>query len=153
MQRRLLSIGTNLTLLKIRHLVFINAGYAVVTARSGAAAIRAIQSGEADAVIVGHSLTRSMKQLVVDAAKGSQLPVIVLHANLYEEPIAKADANLCGTDGAARIVEDLSALLARKGTRGVTPTNQASIQLKDDNGARHGLHPPRRSRSRTESPA
>src|SRR5579872_2963811 len=107
MQRALLSVGTNLTLLKIRHLVFVNAGYEVVTARSGAAATRAIKSGELDAVVVGHSLTRRMKQLIVDAAKDSQLPVIVLRASPHEEAIARADANLCGIDGAAQILEVL----------------------------------------------
>jgi DNA-binding response OmpR family regulator len=108
MQRRLLSVGTNLTLLKLRHKVFLDAGYEVLIARSGAAAIRAIEAGDLDAVVVGHSLTSRMKELIVGVAKRAQLPVVVLHANLNEEPIAGADANLYGIDGAARIVEVLS---------------------------------------------
>lgn len=124
MEQRLLSVGTNLTLLKIRHLVFINAGYKVIAARSEAAAIRAIESGELDAVVVGHSLTKRLKALIVDVAKDSNLPVIVLHTNPHEEAIARADANLCGIDGAARILELLSDYLGSNKAQRVTSVSR-----------------------------
>lgn len=112
MRKRLLSVGTNHTLLGIRNLVLASAGYEVIVARTGAGAINAINACGLHAVIVGHSLSPSLKQRVVQAAKSKRLAVIVLHATPYEQPIPDVDANLCGIDGAARIMEVLAKLLA-----------------------------------------
>src|SRR6185437_1193746 len=115
MRKKLLSVGTNHTLLGIRNLVLASAGYEVIAARTGAGAINAINSCGLDAVIVGHSLSPSLKLRVVEAAKGRRLVVIVLHANAFEQHVPDADANLCGIDGAATIMEVLTKLLARPG--------------------------------------
>lgn len=115
MRKRLLSVGTNHTLLGIRNLVLASAGYEVIAARTGAGAINAINSCGLDAVIVGHSLSPSLKQRVVQAAKSKSLAVIVLHATPYEKQIPSADANLCGIDGAATIMEVLAKLLTGAG--------------------------------------
>src|SRR6185437_5156787 len=117
MREKLLSVGTNHTLLGIRNLVLASAGYEVIAARTGAGAINAINSCGLDAVIVGHSLSPSLKLRVVEAAKGRRLVVIVLHANAFEQHVPDADANLCGIDGAATIMEVLTKLLARPGWR------------------------------------
>lgn len=109
--KKLLSVGTNHTLLGIRNMALTSAGYEVISARTGAAALRAIGSRPFHAVIVGHSLSTGLKKSVVRAAKDRQLPVIVLHTNPFERYIADADANLCGIDGAARITEVLNNLL------------------------------------------
>ncbi|HVH88238.1 MAG TPA: hypothetical protein VM912_16070, partial [Terriglobales bacterium] len=65
-----------------------------------------------DAVIVGHSLSRSLQDKITATAKDKRLPVIVLHAVPNDRPISSADANLCGIDGAALIMEMLRSLIA-----------------------------------------
>jgi DNA-binding response OmpR family regulator len=111
MLKILSSIGTNHTLLGIRNAVFTRRGYAVISAKSAASAIRAIESRRIDAVIVGHSLSRSLQEKITATAKNKRLPVIVLHAEPNSNPIPLADANLCGIDGAALITELLSDLV------------------------------------------
>lgn len=103
MQKILLSVGTNHALLGIRNAVFVNAGYGVVPAKTCAVALRLIKSRHLDAVIVGHSLSRDLKERITAAAKKRRLPVVVLHAQPSQKPIILADANLCGIDGAAKI--------------------------------------------------
>jgi vacuolar-type H+-ATPase subunit F/Vma7 len=117
----LLSVGTNHSLLGIRNLVFATAGYEVLPARSAAQALKAIKSRHLDVVVVGHSLSRSLQQQIVKAAKEKTLPVIVLHFNSYEEHFREADANLCSIDGAAQVVEVLSDLLKRKRVARIVP--------------------------------
>jgi hypothetical protein len=95
-------------------MVFATAGYEVVPARSAAQALKVIKARHLDLVVVGHSLSRSLQQQVSKAAKEKALPVVVLHFNGYEEYFPDADANLCGIDGAAQIVEVLSDLVKRK---------------------------------------
>jgi DNA-binding response OmpR family regulator len=111
MRKVLLSVGTNHSLLGMRNMVLIRAGYEVVPARSGAAALKAINSRTLDAIIVGHSVSQGLKEKIVGAAKLKCLPAVVLHANPYEAHVRGADASLCGIDGAARIIEVLSELL------------------------------------------
>jgi DNA-binding response OmpR family regulator len=111
MRKTLLSVGTNHSLLGIRNTVLVSAGYSVIPAKSCVQAERLIASRQLDAVIVGHSLSRSLAERVAAAAKLRQLPVIVLHANPYEAPVVQADANLCGIDGAAQITQVLNGLL------------------------------------------
>ena len=111
MRKILLSVGTNHTLLSIRNAVFVNAGYGVVPTKTCGAALRLIQSRHLDAVIVGHSLSRDLKERITAAAKKKRLSVVVLHAQPSQEPLALADANLCGIDGAAKILEVLTNLL------------------------------------------
>jgi hypothetical protein len=120
MATTLLSVGTNHSLLGIRNLVLVKSGFNVIPAKSAAAALNVIQTAQLHAVVVGHSLSRSLKEQVTWAAKQKSLAVIVLHTNPYEQPVANADANLCGIDGAARIVDVLRELLARSGQ---PPTN------------------------------
>ena len=114
MRKVLLSVGTNHTLLGVRNTVFARRGYAVISAKSAAAAIEAIQSRRIDAVIVGHSLSRSLQDKITATAKDKRLPVIVLHAVPNDRPILSADANLCGIDGAALIMEMLRSLIAEE---------------------------------------
>lgn len=109
-RKKLLSVGTNHTLLGIRNMALASAGYHVIGVRTGAAAVKAIGSLPLHAVVIGHSLSPRLKQSVVQAAKDRQLPVVVLHASPFERYIPEADANLCGIDGAARITEVLSHL-------------------------------------------
>ena len=111
MRKTLLSVGTNHSLLGIRNSVLASAGYSVIPAKSCAQAERLIASRPLDAVIVGHSLSRSLAERIVETAKRKQLPVIVLHVNPYEASLPRADANLCGLDGAAQITNVLSELL------------------------------------------
>jgi len=111
MHKALLSVGSNHRLLGIRNLVLTRAGYRVVAARSGAGAVEAIQSKRLHAVIIGHTVSRRLKQIIIDAAKRRHLSVVVLRQNAYEERVPEADANLCGIDGAVRIVEVLNRLL------------------------------------------
>lgn len=59
----------------------------------------------------GHSLSQDLKEQITAAAKARRLPVVVLHFNPHEPRIQLADANLCGIDGAATIVEIVSCLL------------------------------------------
>ena len=112
MRKTLLSVGTNLSLLGIRNTVFVAAGYSVIPAKSCAEAEKAIHSRRLSAVIVGHSLSKNLRERIVATAKERQLPIVVLHANAYEAPVALADANLCGIDGAAQITQVLTDLLA-----------------------------------------
>lgn len=109
--KTLLSVGTNHALLGIRNMVFRKGGYEVIVAKTGATALEAIRSQQLRAVVLGHSLSRSLQQRVTVAAKSKLLPVIVLHVNPFEEEIQQADANLCGIDGAARILKVLAELL------------------------------------------
>ena len=111
MRRILLSVGTSHALLGIRNAVFVNAGYGVVPAKTCSVALRLIESRHIDAVIVVHSLFRDVKERITAAAKKKRLPVIVLHTHPSQEPIRLADANLCGIDGAAKIVEVVADLL------------------------------------------
>lgn len=117
MRKGLLSVGTNHTLLGIRNTIFVNAGYAVVPAKSAAAALRAIRSRNLAAVIVGHALSPTLKERITEAGKQKQVPVIVLHASDFEHPILAADANLCGLDGAATVLEVLAKLICSASTR------------------------------------
>jgi response regulator RpfG family c-di-GMP phosphodiesterase len=112
MSKTLLSVGTNHSLLGLRNRVLAAAGYAVVPAKSASAALKIMNSRPLDAVILGHSLSPSLKEIVLDSAKSKGLPVIVLHAYAYEAALPDAYANLCGIDGAARIAEVLSDLFA-----------------------------------------
>lgn len=111
MPKVLLSVGTNHTLLGVRNAVFTRKGYTVIPAKTGAAAIEAIRSRRVDAVIVGHSLSRSLQEKITEAAKQKQLPVVVLHITPNDNPITLADVNLCGLDGAALITEVIQKLL------------------------------------------
>ena len=111
MRKTLLSVGTNHSLLGIRNTVFVSAGYGVIPAKSCAEAIRCIDAHRLDAVIVGHSLSRRLKERIVGTAKQRLLPVIVLHSSPYEASLPLADANLCGIDGATQITKVLSELL------------------------------------------
>jgi vacuolar-type H+-ATPase subunit F/Vma7 len=77
MRRILLSVGTSHAL--IRNAVFVNAGYGVVPAKTCSGALRLIESRDLDAVIVGHSLSRDVKERITAAAKTKRLPVVVLH--------------------------------------------------------------------------
>jgi DNA-binding response OmpR family regulator len=113
MGKTLLSVGTNFTLLQLRNMVFVNAGYKVLPARSRATALKIIASEQLDGVIVGHTLSVSLRRSIVAGAKRKRLPVIVLHAHAHEEQLLDADANLVGIDGAARIVEVLSELMLK----------------------------------------
>lgn len=79
MRRILLSVGTSHALLGIRNAVFVNAGYGVVPAKTCSGALRLIESRDLDAVIVGHSLSRDVKERITAAAKTKRLPVVVLH--------------------------------------------------------------------------
>lgn len=117
MRKVLLSVGTNHTLLGIRNTIFVNAGYAVIPAKSAAAALRAIRSRNLAAVIVGHALSPTLKERITEAGKQKQVPVIVLHASDFEHPILAADANLCGLDGAATVLEVLAKLICSASTR------------------------------------
>jgi DNA-binding NtrC family response regulator len=110
-RKTLLSVGSNHSLLGMRNMVLARAGYDVIPARSGATALKAINSRTLDAVVVGHSVSQALKEKIVSAAKLKSLPVVVLHANAYEASVNQADANLCGIDGASRIVEILGELL------------------------------------------
>lgn len=113
MRKTLLSVGTNLTLLRIRNAVFVNAGYRVMTSKTCAQALKLIASQPINAVVVGHSLSCNLRQKIVEAAKSRRVVVVVLHANPYEARVASADANLWGTDGASRVTQVLSELLAK----------------------------------------
>jgi hypothetical protein len=109
--KTLLSVGTNHSLLGIRNLVLARAGYKVLVGKSAAGALQAIESGRLDAVVVGHSVSRRLTEQIVAAARLRRIPTVVLHLNAYEARVTAADANLCGIDGAARIVEVLTQLL------------------------------------------
>lgn len=114
MHRKLLSVGTNLSLLGLRNRVFEAAGYEVTPAKTAAQALAAMRSLEFDVVIVGHSLSPTLQSTVVSAAKETGLPVLVLHANPFTAQMPDVVANLCGTDGAATILDVLSDLFAGK---------------------------------------
>jgi DNA-binding NtrC family response regulator len=124
MRKLLLSLGTNHTLLGVRNAVFVDAGYDVVPVKSGAAALDAIRSRHLSAVVIGHSLSRALKERITDAAKEQQLPVIVLHAHDYEAPVVGADANLCGIDGASTILRLLTELLGQDSDERSRPQRQ-----------------------------
>lgn len=117
MRKVLLSVGTNHTLLGIRNTIFVNAGYAVVPAKSAGAALRVIRSRNLAAVIVGHALSPTLKERITEAGKQKQVPVIVLHTSDFEHPILAADVNLCGLDGAATVLEVLAKLVCSASTR------------------------------------
>ena len=111
MRKKILSVGTNHhDLLLMRNMVLAGAGYEVVAAPSDSQAVAAITTGKIDAVIVGHSVSQALREQIVKAAKLKRLPTIVLHTNPFEARVPDADANLCGLDGAARIVEVLTQL-------------------------------------------
>jgi CheY-like chemotaxis protein len=112
MRKIVLSVGTNHSLLGLRNKVLAQAGYLIVPAKSGAAALKLMQSQPLDAVILGHSLSSSLKLKLLQAAKCEFLPAIVLHAYAYEADLSDAYANLCGIDGAARILDVLSDLFS-----------------------------------------
>jgi len=112
MRRKLLSVGSNLSLLGLRNRVFETAGYEVTPARTAAQALAAMRSREFDVVIVGHSLSPTLQSTVARAAKEQALPVLVLHANPFTEQMPDVAANLCGTDGAATILDVLGDLFA-----------------------------------------
>ena len=126
MRKILLSVGTNHSLVGIRNTVFVNAGYAVAPTKSGAVALQQIQSRRLAAVIIGHSLSRSLKERITDAAKEKQLPVVVLHTYDHEAPVSTADANLCGIKGAAAILRVLRELLGESKCNG---GNRAAHQV------------------------
>ena len=111
MRKKILSVGSNLSLLGLRNKIFETAGYEVIPARTAAQAIQTIGSHDLGVVIVGHSLSANLKTAVVKAAKEQGLPVVVLHVNPYAR-IPGVVANLCGTDGAAKILDVLSTLFA-----------------------------------------
>lgn len=110
MHRKLLSVGSNLSLLGLRNRVFEAAGYEVTPAKTAAQALAAMGSREFDVVIVGHSLSPTLQRTVASAAKKQGVPVLVLHANPFAEQMPDVVANLCGTDGAATILDELSDL-------------------------------------------
>lgn len=111
MRKKVLSVGTNHhDLLLMRNMVLAGAGYDVVAARNDSQAIAAITTGKIDAVIVGHSVAQALRDQIVKAAKLKRLPIVVLHTHPFEARVPDADANLCGLDGAARIVEVLTQL-------------------------------------------
>jgi CheY-like chemotaxis protein len=107
-QLKLLSVGTNLTLLGFRNLVLENAGYEVASAKTAALALQAIKSQPLNALIVGHSLSPRLKEVVVVAATERGMPAIVLYVSDFESRIPGARAHLCGMDGAATILDVLS---------------------------------------------
>jgi DNA-binding NtrC family response regulator len=110
MRKTLLSVGTNHSLLGLRNNVLTAAGYSVVPAKSGAVALKAIDSQHLAAIIIGHSLSLPLRAKLLEAAKNRCVPAIVLHAYAYETGLPEAYANLCGIDGAARIAEVLNHL-------------------------------------------
>jgi CheY-like chemotaxis protein len=112
MSKIVLSVGTNHSLLGLRNKVLSQAGYLIIPAKSGAAALNLMQSQHLDAVILGHSLSSSLKLTLLQAAKRNSLPAVVLHAYAYEANLPDAYENLCGIDGAARILEVLSDLFS-----------------------------------------
>lgn len=112
MSKSLLSVGTNHSLLGLRNGVLTQTGYLIVPAKSGAVALKVMHSQPVEAVILGHSLSSSLKLKLLRAAKRELLPVIVLHAYAYEADLSDAYANLCGIDGAARILEVLNTLFS-----------------------------------------
>jgi hypothetical protein len=121
MDKILLSVGTNHTLLNIRNMTFVQAGYRVVAARTAATALTIINSQPLDAVIIGHSLSLRLKQTILEAAKTRGLATVVLHANAYEGQLPGADANLCGIDGAARILDILKELERKQQPKRTVP--------------------------------
>ncbi len=112
MRKTLLSVGTNLTLLGIRNMVFVRAGYEVIPAKTGASALRAINGREVDAVVIGHSVSERLRDRIAQAAKKQGLPVIALQVIPNCRPAPFVDATLCGLDGAAKITEVLKELIA-----------------------------------------
>ena len=131
MRRKLLSVGSNLSLLGLRNRVFEAAGYEVTPAKTAAQALASMGSREFDVVIVGHSLSPTLQRTVASAAKKQRVPVLVLHANPFAEQMPDVVANLCGTDGAATILDVLGDLFAghaqseqnrRPGLRQIEPT-------------------------------
>ena len=107
-----MSVGSNLSLLGLRNRVFETVGYEVTPARTAAPALPAMRSREVDVVIVGHSLSPTLQSTVARAAKEPALPVLVLHANPFTAQMPDVAANLCGTDGAATILDVLGDLFA-----------------------------------------
>jgi hypothetical protein len=136
MRKILLSVGTNHSLLGIRNTVFVNAGYAVIPAKSGAVAIQQIQCHHLAALIIGHSLSPSLKERITEAAKQKQLPVVVLHTYEHEAPIPAADANLCGIEGAAAILRVLTELLGESKPESATEEVEQPIgYLRQQSGS------------------
>jgi hypothetical protein len=136
MRKILLSVGTNHSLLGIRNTVFVNAGYAVVPAKTGAVALQQIQSHRLAAVVIGHSLSRSLKERITEAAKQKQLPVVVLHTYEHEAPVSDADANLCGIEGAAAILRVLAELLGESKPESATEEVEQPIgYLRQQSGS------------------
>lgn len=129
MRKKVLSVGSNFSLLGLRNKVFETAGYEVTTARTAAQAVDTIRTRQLDVVILGHTLSANLKSTVISAAKERALPVIVLHANAYEARIPEVVANLCGIDGAATILDVLSNLFAGQVTRNLNPQSERMAAL------------------------
>lgn len=112
MGKTLLSVGTNFTLIHLRNIVFVNAGYKVLSARSGAVALKFLASEPLNGVIArAHVMTqpqtigcRGVQNRSVSRSRCS-MPA------RHEECLLNADATLVGLDGAARIVEVLGELI------------------------------------------
>ena len=75
MQRKVLSIGHNLTRLRIRNAAIQDAGYQVVTTREGSLAIELARTQRFDAVIICSSIPMHLRENIVHELRRLRPPV------------------------------------------------------------------------------
>ncbi len=103
---RILSVARIGELGDSRKFLLQTAGYQVETARDAASAIRALEAGGIDLVIVGHAVAHPEDSVIVAAARKHDAPVLLL----YEDPkVGRSENRLYfdvkdGADNLLRIV-------------------------------------------------
>lgn len=89
---RILSLSCDETLLRMRHMIFENAGYDVVSAAPSAGDIEALKQGDFDVLVLGHTIPHHEKETLAHGFRRlSSGTVISLRSNGDEQLVNGAD--------------------------------------------------------------
>ncbi len=111
---RVLSIGSEYTVLSTRNRVLEAAGFEVISCFHPAGAMQKIESESFEAVVLGDSLTGEMRLVLLRAIKQMKpdVPVIVVYqTGDFGEDINAADANCEALDGPEQLINTVSRAL------------------------------------------
>jgi CheY-like chemotaxis protein len=95
MAARILSVSHDKSLLRTRHMMLENEGYAVVSSATIQESIQHCREGKFDLLILGHSIPSIDKQRLVNSFHHyCPAPVIALRSHAGEEVVAGADYHI-----------------------------------------------------------
>ena len=104
MPKHILSVSYDESLLSTRQMLLQQAGYAVTSALGFPEALELCKKGEFDLVLIGHSIPREDKQVLVRVTRMvSQAPVLSI-LRPTSVPLAEADYSVQSADGPEALV-------------------------------------------------